>query len=75
MANRKQDVVVKALLGRGIHLWSDASPDVIDNIKDIVGVEYVQVRSIMPIFISTDPRYALDEVAKEIEKLLSSEIP
>ena len=75
MANRKQDVVVKLLSDKGIQLWADTASDVFKDIKDIEGVEYVQVRSIMPIFISIDPRYSAVDIAKEIKQLLSSEVP
>ncbi len=75
MANRKRDVKVELLPVSGIHVWADTSDAIINGIKGIEGVVYVEVHSVLPMFVSTDPRYSTTEIAEEIKQLLSSEVP
>ena len=75
MAKPKQDVMVKVYPPNLVQVWSDDPKRATAEIVDIEGVNMVMGGSGNPIDAFLDLRYDINEVAKEIERLLLSEVP
>jgi hypothetical protein len=75
MAKPKQSVLVNVCSNHNIIVWTDHPERDIKDIAGIEGVTRATIYSGNPIFLSIDPRYSADEIAAEIENLLTAEIP
>ncbi len=75
MAKPKQDIKVIVYPPTLMQVWADDPKRATAEIVDIEGVNVVIGGSENPINAYLDPRYDINEVAKEIERLLLSEVP
>ncbi len=76
MAKAKQEVLVESMSGDGLNIFIDDPEIHLKDIQSIQGVSQVSL-SVFSKFICavTDPRYNKSEVAQEIRKLLTAEVP
>lgn len=58
-----------------VEVWVNNPISVIDDIKSIEGVNTVSFINGNPILVSVDPRYEIEDIAREIEGLLAAEVP
>lgn len=74
MAKPNKKILVKILKGEIIHIevWAD-SASAFDNIRSIEGVHQATEDG-SQILVSVDPRYEVEDVAKEIEEMLTAEV-
>ena len=75
MAKPKQDTLVKVSPSGAVTVWTNDPKSATFEIADIEGVSFVVGGRKNPISVYLDQRYDINEVAKEIEQLLSSEVP
>jgi hypothetical protein len=66
-------VIVKALENHNVHIYIDNPEDAVRDIVGIKGVIYALPGN--PVWVKVDPRYDVQEVADEIEALLTAEVP
>lgn len=74
MARPKKNVIVKVFgQTKLIDVWADNL--VASEILSIEGVTQILAEKTLPWLIATDPRFDVNEVAAEIEALLSPKVP
>jgi hypothetical protein len=77
MAQKTQDVLVLVVGNHvePINIWLDNPTEVISDILSIEGVLTCSTINAPPLRVMVDPRYNTQEVAEEIETLLTADIP
>lgn len=78
MAKPKQKVLVVVLTPMNpepIQVWIDNPGEVLQDIRSIEGVIGCRACTDGPIRVSIDKRYDAQEIADEIEELLTSDVP
>ena len=75
MAKPKQATLIRAYTSNRITVWTNEVSRVIEEISEVEGINLVVSGNGSAIFLYTDPRYDVDEIADEIRLLLSSEVP
>lgn len=77
MAKPKQKILIEVFhRGGEMHIWSSDKEQDATTIKDIEGVDAVFTRQTMNLIsVYVDPRYDINEIATEIEALLTAEVP
>lgn len=75
MANKKVDVIVKKVNDSVIYVFCDDRARIAKELENISGISSIHIWSDrLDVWVS-DPRYDTDEVAQEIQELLTAEVP
>lgn len=75
MAKPKQEVLVETIWEGFLKIWANDPTSRLNEIRSIEGVEWVEHKSGYSIGVGIDPRYSTEEVAQEIEELLTASVP
>lgn len=77
MATKKMSVSVQVKEGQAfpIRIWVSDPEQHLADCESVEGVAMVNYLSGGPIFIIVDPHYDVQEVAAELEELLTAEVP